>query len=176
MWAGPPHAPCLVAQSCSFPLPAATSRGNGPLPSSHLTTAAPAHRPCCSKSDDFYTFGSIFLEKGFEREVRTPAATPHRGTGSPGLGWGGRRRSWGSLHSQDRLGRGPENPQLLPGGGGGGASAAPAWRSLLSASFHDPNAPSEICLHGSSRLLLRPVQSLSRSWHGCLRLTALALQ
>nr|XP_003819859.2 adenylate cyclase type 7 isoform X1 [Pan paniscus]XP_008971463.2 adenylate cyclase type 7 isoform X1 [Pan paniscus]XP_034796019.2 adenylate cyclase type 7 isoform X1 [Pan paniscus]XP_034796020.2 adenylate cyclase type 7 isoform X1 [Pan paniscus]XP_034796021.2 adenylate cyclase type 7 isoform X1 [Pan paniscus]XP_034796022.2 adenylate cyclase type 7 isoform X1 [Pan paniscus]XP_034796023.2 adenylate cyclase type 7 isoform X1 [Pan paniscus] len=25
-------------------------------------------RPCCSKSDDFYTFGSIFLEKGFERE------------------------------------------------------------------------------------------------------------
>ncbi|XP_046934336.1 adenylate cyclase type 7 isoform X3 [Lynx rufus] len=27
-------------------------------------------RPCCSKSDDFYTFGSIFLEKGFEREYR----------------------------------------------------------------------------------------------------------
>ncbi|XP_023370528.1 adenylate cyclase type 7 [Otolemur garnettii] len=26
-------------------------------------------RPCCSKSDDFHTFGSIFLEKGFEREV-----------------------------------------------------------------------------------------------------------
>ena len=29
------------------------------------------HRPCCAKSDDFSTFGSIFLEKGFEREVRT---------------------------------------------------------------------------------------------------------
>nr|XP_045007318.1 adenylate cyclase type 7 isoform X2 [Jaculus jaculus] len=27
-------------------------------------------RPCCSKSDDFYTFGSIFLERGFEREYR----------------------------------------------------------------------------------------------------------
>ncbi|XP_019649665.1 adenylate cyclase type 7 isoform X1 [Ailuropoda melanoleuca] len=27
-------------------------------------------RPCCSKSDDFYTFGSIFLEKDFEREYR----------------------------------------------------------------------------------------------------------
>ncbi|XP_058383760.1 adenylate cyclase type 7 isoform X2 [Diceros bicornis minor] len=27
-------------------------------------------RPCCSKSDDFYTFGSIFLEKGFEQEYR----------------------------------------------------------------------------------------------------------
>lgn len=27
-------------------------------------------RPCCSKSDDFHTFGPIFLEKGFEREVR----------------------------------------------------------------------------------------------------------
>ncbi|KAI5275007.1 adenylate cyclase type 7 isoform X1 [Manis pentadactyla] len=27
-------------------------------------------RPCCSKSDDFYSFGSIFLEKGFEREYR----------------------------------------------------------------------------------------------------------
>ncbi|XP_010960063.1 adenylate cyclase type 7 isoform X4 [Camelus ferus] len=27
-------------------------------------------RPCCSKSDDFYPFGSIFLEKGFEREYR----------------------------------------------------------------------------------------------------------
>ncbi|XP_036131866.1 adenylate cyclase type 7 isoform X1 [Molossus molossus] len=27
-------------------------------------------RPCCSKSDDFYTFGSLFLEKGFEREYR----------------------------------------------------------------------------------------------------------
>ncbi|XP_006154858.1 adenylate cyclase type 7 [Tupaia chinensis] len=27
-------------------------------------------RPCCSKSDDFYTCGSIFLEKGFEREYR----------------------------------------------------------------------------------------------------------
>ncbi|XP_063468802.1 adenylate cyclase type 7 isoform X2 [Symphalangus syndactylus] len=27
-------------------------------------------RPCCSKSDDFYTFGSIFLEKNFEREYR----------------------------------------------------------------------------------------------------------
>uniref|UniRef100_A0A3Q1M6Y3 Adenylate cyclase type 7 n=1 Tax=Bos taurus TaxID=9913 RepID=A0A3Q1M6Y3_BOVIN len=27
-------------------------------------------RPCCSKSDDFSTFGSIFLEKGFEREYR----------------------------------------------------------------------------------------------------------
>ncbi|XP_074171021.1 adenylate cyclase type 7 isoform X2 [Rhinolophus sinicus] len=27
-------------------------------------------RPCCSKSDDFYTFGSIFLEKRFEREYR----------------------------------------------------------------------------------------------------------
>ncbi|XP_045674327.1 adenylate cyclase type 7 isoform X2 [Phyllostomus hastatus] len=27
-------------------------------------------RPCCSKSDDFHTFGSIFLEKGFEREYR----------------------------------------------------------------------------------------------------------
>ncbi|XP_039736766.1 adenylate cyclase type 7 isoform X3 [Pteropus medius] len=27
-------------------------------------------RPCCSKSDDFYTFGSIFLENGFEREYR----------------------------------------------------------------------------------------------------------
>ncbi|XP_027794938.2 adenylate cyclase type 7 isoform X1 [Marmota flaviventris] len=27
-------------------------------------------RPCCSKSDDFYTFGSIFLEKSFEREYR----------------------------------------------------------------------------------------------------------
>uniref|UniRef100_A0A2K5XJU7 Adenylate cyclase type 7 n=1 Tax=Mandrillus leucophaeus TaxID=9568 RepID=A0A2K5XJU7_MANLE len=39
-------------------------------------------RPCCSKSDDFYTFGSIFLEKGFEREVRTPSSLPHRGTGS----------------------------------------------------------------------------------------------
>uniref|UniRef100_A0A2I3GXY3 adenylate cyclase n=1 Tax=Nomascus leucogenys TaxID=61853 RepID=A0A2I3GXY3_NOMLE len=25
---------------------------------------------CCSKSDDFYTFGSIFLEKSFEREYR----------------------------------------------------------------------------------------------------------
>ena len=32
---------------------------------------SPPHRPCCSKSDDFSTFGSIFLEKGFEREVRT---------------------------------------------------------------------------------------------------------
>nr|XP_012644412.1 adenylate cyclase type 7 isoform X2 [Microcebus murinus] len=27
-------------------------------------------RPCCSKSHDFHTFGSIFLEKGFEREYR----------------------------------------------------------------------------------------------------------
>ncbi|XP_021088113.2 adenylate cyclase type 7 isoform X2 [Mesocricetus auratus] len=27
-------------------------------------------RPCCSKSDDFHTFGPIFLEKGFEREYR----------------------------------------------------------------------------------------------------------
>ncbi|KAM8774090.1 adenylate cyclase type 7 isoform 1-T4 [Rhynchonycteris naso] len=27
-------------------------------------------RPCCSKSDDFYTFGSIFLEKSFEQEYR----------------------------------------------------------------------------------------------------------
>ncbi|XP_032470701.1 adenylate cyclase type 7 [Phocoena sinus] len=27
-------------------------------------------RPCCSRSDDFYTFGPIFLEKGFEREYR----------------------------------------------------------------------------------------------------------
>ncbi|XP_066206031.1 adenylate cyclase type 7 [Saccopteryx leptura] len=27
-------------------------------------------RPCCSKSDDFYTFGSIFLEKNFEQEYR----------------------------------------------------------------------------------------------------------
>lgn len=27
-------------------------------------------RPCCSKSDDFYTFGSIFLETDFEREYR----------------------------------------------------------------------------------------------------------
>uniref|UniRef100_A0A8D1IG38 adenylate cyclase n=3 Tax=Sus scrofa TaxID=9823 RepID=A0A8D1IG38_PIG len=27
-------------------------------------------RPCCAKSDDFSTFGSIFLEKGFEREYR----------------------------------------------------------------------------------------------------------
>ncbi|KAF6076485.1 adenylate cyclase 7 [Phyllostomus discolor] len=27
-------------------------------------------RPCCTKSDDFHTFGSIFLEKGFEREYR----------------------------------------------------------------------------------------------------------
>ncbi|XP_040838667.1 adenylate cyclase type 7 isoform X2 [Ochotona curzoniae] len=27
-------------------------------------------RPCCSKSDDFHTFGSIFLEKSFEREYR----------------------------------------------------------------------------------------------------------
>ncbi|XP_023559281.1 adenylate cyclase type 7 isoform X3 [Octodon degus] len=27
-------------------------------------------RPCCSKSDDFYAFGPIFLEKGFEREYR----------------------------------------------------------------------------------------------------------
>ncbi|XP_055268782.1 adenylate cyclase type 7 isoform X2 [Moschus berezovskii] len=27
-------------------------------------------RPCCSKSDDFSTFGSTFLEKGFEREYR----------------------------------------------------------------------------------------------------------
>uniref|UniRef100_A0A2K6GD26 Adenylate cyclase type 7 n=1 Tax=Propithecus coquereli TaxID=379532 RepID=A0A2K6GD26_PROCO len=27
-------------------------------------------RPCCSRSDDFHAFGSIFLEKGFEREYR----------------------------------------------------------------------------------------------------------
>ncbi|XP_064436945.1 adenylate cyclase type 7 isoform X7 [Mirounga angustirostris] len=27
-------------------------------------------RPCCSTSDDFYTLGSIFLEKDFEREYR----------------------------------------------------------------------------------------------------------
>ncbi|XP_073912128.1 adenylate cyclase type 7 isoform X2 [Castor canadensis] len=27
-------------------------------------------RPCCSTSDDFHAFGSIFLEKGFEREYR----------------------------------------------------------------------------------------------------------
>ncbi|XP_060041564.1 adenylate cyclase type 7 isoform X2 [Erinaceus europaeus] len=27
-------------------------------------------RPCCSKSDDFHTLGSIFLDKGFEREYR----------------------------------------------------------------------------------------------------------
>ncbi|KAG8513155.1 Adenylate cyclase type 7 [Galemys pyrenaicus] len=27
-------------------------------------------RPCCSKSDDFHTIGSIFLEKDFEREYR----------------------------------------------------------------------------------------------------------
>uniref|UniRef100_A0A4X1TXT1 adenylate cyclase n=1 Tax=Sus scrofa TaxID=9823 RepID=A0A4X1TXT1_PIG len=30
-------------------------------------------RPCCAKSDDFSTFGSIFLEKGFERERCCPA-------------------------------------------------------------------------------------------------------
>ncbi|KAK2501522.1 hypothetical protein MC885_013296 [Smutsia gigantea] len=33
-------------------------------------------RPCCSKSDDFYSVGSIFLEKGFEREYRL-APIPH---------------------------------------------------------------------------------------------------
>ncbi|XP_048211602.1 adenylate cyclase type 7 isoform X3 [Perognathus longimembris pacificus] len=27
-------------------------------------------RPCCSKSDDFHTFGAIFLEESFEREYR----------------------------------------------------------------------------------------------------------
>uniref|UniRef100_A0A8C2RSY0 adenylate cyclase n=1 Tax=Capra hircus TaxID=9925 RepID=A0A8C2RSY0_CAPHI len=37
---------------------------------SPLPAASPPHRPCCSKSDDFSTFGSIFLEKGFEREYR----------------------------------------------------------------------------------------------------------
>uniref|UniRef100_A0A452TJ90 Adenylate cyclase type 7 n=1 Tax=Ursus maritimus TaxID=29073 RepID=A0A452TJ90_URSMA len=36
-------------------------------------------RPCCSKSDDFYTFGSIFLEKDFEREVRVPQQPEERG-------------------------------------------------------------------------------------------------
>ncbi|XP_064436943.1 adenylate cyclase type 7 isoform X3 [Mirounga angustirostris] len=30
-------------------------------------------RPCCSTSDDFYTLGSIFLEKDFERERCCPA-------------------------------------------------------------------------------------------------------
>ncbi|XP_019063833.1 adenylate cyclase type 7 isoform X2 [Fukomys damarensis] len=39
-----------------------------PLPWSRLTLLP--SRPCCSKSDDFYTFGPIFLEKGFEREYR----------------------------------------------------------------------------------------------------------
>nr|KAF6318155.1 adenylate cyclase 7 [Pipistrellus kuhlii] len=33
-------------------------------------------RPCCSKSDDFSAFGSLFLEKGFEREYRL-APIPH---------------------------------------------------------------------------------------------------
>uniref|UniRef100_A0A8C0DGA4 Adenylate cyclase type 7 n=1 Tax=Balaenoptera musculus TaxID=9771 RepID=A0A8C0DGA4_BALMU len=43
-------------------------------------------RPCCSKSDDFSTFGSIFLEKGFEREVRTSEQPQEQGL--QGLGWG----------------------------------------------------------------------------------------
>ena len=51
-----------------------SSQGWGPLvprARSH-SLCLPTPRPCCSKSDDFYTFGSIFLEKGFEREVRAP--------------------------------------------------------------------------------------------------------
>lgn len=64
----------------------------------HLTLLS--SRPCCSKSDDFYTFGPIFLEKGFEREVR------------PVQGW----KSQGSY-----TGRG------LPAAGCGMDSAAPAW-------------------------------------------------
>ncbi|XP_057569044.1 adenylate cyclase type 7 isoform X7 [Hippopotamus amphibius kiboko] len=33
-------------------------------------------RPCCCKSDDASTFGSIFLEKGFEREPLMPFPAP----------------------------------------------------------------------------------------------------
>lgn len=43
-------------------------------------------RPCCSKSDDFHTFGPIFLEKGFEREVRMEQP-PQENRPKPG-GWG----------------------------------------------------------------------------------------
>lgn len=64
------------------------------LEASPLPAVSPLHRPCCSKSDDFSTFGSIFLEKGFEREVRT-SEQPQEG-GLQGLGVGDR----GSQHPQ----------------------------------------------------------------------------
>lgn len=51
---------------------------NSPRPCVSLPCLPPL-RPCCSKSDDFYTFGSIFLEKDFEREVRVPQQPEERG-------------------------------------------------------------------------------------------------
>ncbi|XP_035581198.1 adenylate cyclase type 7 isoform X3 [Zalophus californianus] len=52
------------------------SSGETPVPSGRRPKTIPLRRhrtpdrPCCSRSDDFYTFGSIFLEKDFEREYR----------------------------------------------------------------------------------------------------------
>ena len=69
-----PPSPLRVAPVTPPQLPQAS-----PLPA-----VSPPHRPCCSKSDDFSTFGSIFLEKGFEREVRT-SEQPQEG-GAPRSG------------------------------------------------------------------------------------------
>lgn len=71
---GPPGGPAPAVSGPLTPPP--------PRPPSHCP---PPRRPCCSKSDDFYTFGSIFLEKGFEREVR--ALSCYRGVGPKA--WGG---------------------------------------------------------------------------------------
>lgn len=82
-----PCASCPVAVSVVLP-----PEGGPPHPPPnssrrHLSLpVSPPHRPCCSKSDDFYTFGSIFLEKGFEREVRTSEQPQEQG--QQGLGWG----------------------------------------------------------------------------------------
>lgn len=59
---------------------------NSPRPCVSLPCLPPL-RPCCSKSDDFYTFGSIFLEKDFEREVRVPQQPEERGLQARGGVW-----------------------------------------------------------------------------------------
>ena len=108
MWPGPSSDPapvisppwcCLLTVGSSHP---------------HL----PPYRPCCSKSDDFHTFGSIFLEKGFEREVRALGG-PREGAPRPGRH---RVQAVGSCTPRYVQGGGGESLQLADGGGDRGST------------------------------------------------------
>ena len=98
-----PPSPLRVAPVTPPQLPQAS-----PLPA-----VSPPHRPCCSKSDDFSTFGSIFLEKGFEREVRTSEQPQEGGDPRSGGRGQGQPTSPEGLLGEDA----GESFQLPPGWG-----------------------------------------------------------